>query len=54
MLLLTLCVTGKHIRMRIPVSTDVCVIFLEQVQLEKTDPLGATSFNFGNPYEKIL
>ena len=31
--------------MRIPVSTDVCVIFLEQVQLEKTDPLGATSFN---------
>ena len=33
--------------MRICVSADVCVIFLEQVQLEKTDPLGATSFNFG-------
>lgn len=47
MLLLTLCVTGKDIRMRIPVSTDACVIFLEQVHLEKTDPLGATSFNFG-------
>ena len=41
MILLT-CVTGKHIRMKIRVSTYVCVIFLEQVQLEKTDPLGAT------------
>ena len=45
MILLT-CITGKHIRMK-HVFQQMFVIFLEQVQLEKTDPLGATSFNFG-------